>query len=306
MSNKKVVQVIVNKSWEFEPFFDALTNSKLRPKSLPYPSYVSTQDEIWEKPRAVYENLENIEVIVRCIENMMKPGESAEYYSNSEEKAKYLPKHIQEDCPDFVISVSTAESTPDILPKGTDSINGSVIMGGNFFMYDAAKYNPVQPSPSGLGVVDFQANNVKASFYKAVTPNLASCTKKFIPQKFERCDEMCCKADTDYTSIGVVNIVQYEGYQQGDPAAYHTFLKQRSSSDYIPVSIETTHGIVKMVVGQTFPQRSVPTLFVSPITDRYEHFADDVDDVQNYIAAFNSGIAVGELLAAINENPSII
>lgn len=52
----------------------------------------------------------------------------------------------------------------------------------------------------------------------------------------------------NYTSISVVNIINYRGHVQGDPAAYKK-CKSRFSKQYdIPASIETTHGIVRMIV----------------------------------------------------------
>lgn len=44
------------------------------------------------------------------------------------------------------------------------------------------------------------------------------------------------------------------------------------------------------------------------ITRRYLHFNDELgtDGLQNYIAGFNAGVAVGELLLEIDNNPAII
>jgi hypothetical protein len=39
-----------------------------------------------------------------------------------------------------------------------------------------------------------------------------------------------------------------------------------------------------------------PIIFISPVTDRFGHFADDVSSVQNYVAAFNGGVVLRELL----------
>lgn len=41
--------------------------------------------------------------------------------------------------------------------------------------------------------------------------------------------------------------------------------------------------------------------FLSPITDRLNHFNEDVTDTQNYVSAFNGGLALGELLCALAE-----
>lgn len=57
-----------------------------------------------------------------------------------------------------------------------------------------------------------------------------------------------------------------------------------------PVSLETTHGIVAASAGV------IPTIFMSPITDRYTKFAEDVDVKQNYVAGYNAGVTVAVLL----------
>lgn len=296
---KKIVEVIVNKSWEFEPFFNALVSTKLRAEGLPLPDVINqpVPGEVMYLPRALYNSM-NITIGLRCVENMMDPTDNP---SNSQAKLKYMPEIIRNDHPNIVISVSTAESTPDIMNDNLDSINGSVLIGGNFYMFDARKFNPTQPSPSQLNVAGFQKNSINDSLYNLISPSFSkTVVSKFIPQKNARATEMRCIANPKYASVGVVNIVEYGGYKKGDPAAYNEFVLQLGNSDYIPVSIETTHGIVKMAAGTT------PTLFVSPITDRYEHFDDDVDAVQYYIAAFNAGIAVGELLMQINKNPNVL
>ena len=64
---------------------------------------------------------------------------------------------------------------------------------------------------------------------------------------------------------------------------------------YTANSIETTHGVVKISTS------GEPILFLSPITDRLNHFNEDVTDTQNYVSAFNGGLALGELLCALAE-----
>lgn len=64
------------------------------------------------------------------------------YYSNSEAKVKFIEAILNEDKPHYVISVSTAESTPDLIENPTDSINGSVLLGSKYYMFDAREYDP--------------------------------------------------------------------------------------------------------------------------------------------------------------------
>lgn len=297
MDNKLRIAVIVNKSWEFEPFFNAITNSKLKNAALPLPDQVNlpfTKKGI-DYPLAVYNTMKH-SVQLHCIENWMKPGMPQTYYSNSKEKVPYINNIIHTYHPNFIISVSTAESTPDVMPNKTQSINGSVLIGSKFFMFDARKFNPTQPSPSNLEVQPFNQSQFDSEkFWKPLNDRLHGCADRFIPALNAPANKMICGGSDFLTSIGVVNIVEYAGYAKGDPAAYATFVKTIKPAHLIPASIETTHGIVKMIADK------IPTIFVSPITDRYEHFSDDVDaaGIQNYIAGFNAGIAVSEILAAL-------
>jgi len=60
-----------------------------------------------------------------------------------------------------------------------------------------------------------------------------------------------------------------------------------------PDTIETTHGVVKI-------STEAPIIFISPVTDRFGHFNDDVSSIQNYVAAFNGGVVLRELLWSLS------
>ncbi|MCD8048420.1 MAG: hypothetical protein LUG52_02250 [Clostridia bacterium] len=295
---KKRIEVVVNKSWEFEPFYDALTNAVLRPEGLPLPNIVNPvpKDTYMEEPRAVINGMDNIQVVLRCVENMMDPDANK---SDSYSKMKHMPDILDRDVADMIISVSTAESTPEV--QGDDSkksINGSVLCGGTFFMYDAKDLNE-DPSKTYLEVKIFQSNTFPEELFEVLSGSASELSKaKFIPQRNAGTTDFLCRVDNRYASVGVINISNYALYAEADEKAYIAFNeynKEAYNFPFVPVCIETTHGIVKMCAKNT------PTLFVSPITDRYLHFDKDVTPIQNYIAGFNAGIAVGEMLVALDK-----
>lgn len=296
---KKKITVVVNKAWEYEPFFNALTNTVLRAEGLPDPTdiVVPPIDRVMKEPRAKM-SMENIEVVFRCVQNMMAPDVNK---SNSEEKMKYMPDLLATDSPDLVISVSTAESTPE-LQESHDSINGSVIVGSKFFMSDQRDKDP--SSTSRLDVSKFKMREYpdKIGLFEKINSVADSIVPRFIPQNNARADQMFFVASEMYWSVGVVNIMDYAAYAEGDPAAYSECSESIPNTEF-PATIETTHGIVSMAVNKYRTGGVIPVYFVSPITDRYECFDRDVDaaGVQNYIAGFNSGIAVGEMLLMLNE-----
>ncbi len=297
MSKKKIL-VVVNKSWEFEPFYNALTSATLRPTGLKLPDVVNpVPTDTWmEAPRAVINNMENIQVVFRCVENMMDPEANK---SDSLSKMKHMPTIIQGDGADFIISVSTAESTIESQGGESDyaSINGSVICGSQFFMYDAREFNQ-DPTRPYLDVVEFERTNIPEDFFGMIRGYVATQSiPKLVIQKNSGTEKFLCDGDSKFASVGVVNISNYDLYADADRAAYLKFKElfpDINDEHHIPVCIETTHGIVNMC------SNGAPTMFVSPITDRYERFSVDVTPIQNYIAGFNAGIVVSELLVALD------
>lgn len=286
----KTVEIIVNKNWETEPFLSALTNLKIRPAVLPFPVIINTPKDGNYKSSDVRARIEmhNTTVIVRCIEDLMDPNKNP---SSSEEKYRVLPGYLNEDKPDLVVSVSTAESTPDVQPSG-QSENGSVFVGGAFYMYDARSFDP--SSESNLKITkEYWPNFLVDAIFSLFNKTSTTAVAKFLAPRNSPGTPMKCVASPKYVCIGVVNVTDYTVYAKADPAAYKAYKSKSYPS--IPASIETTHGIVKMSAG------SIPTLFVSPITDRYEKFDVDVTDTQNYATAFNAGVVVGEWLVALDK-----
>lgn len=299
MSDKKKVTVVVNKAWEYDPFFSAITHPFLRPAGLPDPSKINDVKEPMKEPRAEM-HLENMDVVFRCVQNMMDPDVNK---SISEAKMVYMPEYLASDNPDLVISVSTAESTPDIAKALTKfintSINGSVIIGNQFFMSDQRAVDRTKPK-SNLAVNPYAdySEDISDALYSNINKDAERIARKFLPQKNAPAPTMYLLASKKVVSVGVVNIVHYEKYPIADENSLKEFYNTGSLD--CPASLETTHGIVSMAANP-IGGKHVPVIFVSPITDRYLCFSEDVDDVQNYIAGFNAGLAVGEILVMLND-----
>ena len=81
------------------------------------------------------------------------------------------------------------------------------------------------------------------------------------------------------------------------PVTFSAHYPRITETALTAASIETTYGIVKMSATEAAADKQpCPVLFVSPITDRYRHFDDDVDDAQNHIAGYNAALVVGVLM----------
>ena len=306
--SKPKIAVFVNKHFEVEPFMAAMMTLSATNKILPYPSILkipSSGTNRMNDARAHY-TFNNIDVEIWCIEDLMSANVSG---SNSEEKYKVLPDYIRQISPDYVISVSTAESTVDVQTSEDKSVNGSVLFGCHYGMFNVhgMKDDPDPNSGSNLHLNDsddtyvYASSNIHEAMFDLINTKVAGdAVKLFRPQYHAPAGHMICNADSGYLSVGVVNVTDYRAYDKADPAAYEA--AKKNSPTKTPACIETTHGIVNMCTG------NIPTLFVSPITDRYTHFADDVGNsgIQNYIAGYNAGIAVGTLLIQIDQQPKVI
>lgn len=297
----KKILVIINKNWETEPVLNALTNPKLRPAALPFPEVINTPrdgNNRMDQPRALFslprEGEEPLQVVVRCIEDLMAPGVNT---SSSLEKYKVLPQAIADDKADLIISVSTA-NYPD--PKVTH--NGTVILGGNFFIHDGNPDSHDAPEHNLINarVGTFIASNVAPAVFSLVEtinarlhcyPNGMS---KLVPPPNFPASQLVCKGAATFTAIGSINVTDYGCYDTIDAQALEEFAAA-APEGVTANSIETTHGVVKISA------KDEPILFLSPITDRLNHFNEDVTDTQNYVSAFNGGLVLGELLCALAE-----
>lgn len=292
------VAVVVNKRWETEGFLLGLKDSgflpALRVKEANTPAAPWYRMAAWRMKAS----LEQIDLSILCIEDIMPPanGDVPESSgSHSQQKAMLLPGYLRQDAPDLVISVSTAESTPVIQPEGT-SLNGSVVLGGGFFTYDAHRFDST--SPSHLTPPPFAANNVREDIYRLLAGEALcrSAVQRFQTPPNTPARPMRILCDPSYIAVAAINVIHYQAYEQADPAAYTACVSQYG--DKRPATIETTHGLVRSAAG------GKPTLFVSPITDRYRHFNMDVDPAgkQNHAASHNAGVTTALLLYELDKN----
>lgn len=290
------IAIIVNKNWEVEGFLAGLKESGFLSGILIKEQHTPPTPCLRMSEWRMNASLEQLDFTIRCIEDIMPPADSRvpeTSGSHSQQKAMLLPGYLRDNDADLVISVSTAESTPSIQPKGT-SLNGSVVLGGGFFTFDAHRFDP--QSPSNLKAPEFKSNNVDMRIYQLLTsPKLqAETVKRFQTPPHSPAKPMQILSDPNYISVGAINVIHYQAYEQADPEAYLACV--RAHGDKYPATIETTHGIVRMAAD------GAPTIFVSPITDRYKCFAEDVDPQgkQNTTASYNAGVTVAMLLRELD------
>ncbi len=229
-----------------------------------------------------------------CISYLFENGENS---SNSEKKYEHLKKLIATEKPDYIISVSTSESTSEM--QGNGPVNGCVIMGTKFYAKDCRDMD-VPKAQSKLEVLDYAENYpLFYNFYNLINANQQTLTDGMRPVKNYSANTLSCITDYKYVSLGVVNITNYACYKDADPATYKEFKGKSEYKDYIPEGLETTHTVVKKAAKEAIAEKDIPVLFVSPIVDRYERFDDDVDGKwgeQNRKSSFNAGVVVVNML----------
>ena len=236
-------------------------------------------------PRAILNlnpgTAQELRIKVWCIQDLIPPESS----SSSEEKHGALVPVIKADNPELIIAVGTAG-----YPSAT-SFNGSVIIGANFFIHDGHPGNQWS-NLKHPDIGKLQISNVNSELFGLVNREFRNSVEpKLISPPREPAEPPVCLASKAYTAISTINVTDYTEYNWVDDEAVTHFRKESK----LPVSsLETTHGVIKLC-----SDRSI--IFISAITDRIGYFDSEVNPTQNYVASFNAGIVLGQLLISLNE-----
>ena len=294
------IMVLVNKSFEY-PGYRAGVESRITSGKLKDYSVLARDTSVGPQkqgPTCVYQVAGHI-IREFCInylfpadEDPAKPSVS----SNSEKKLELLKTLIEKEKPDYIISVSTGESTPFDQDKYSDnnSVNGCVFIGTRFFACDCSEDDPDTESHLDIAKCKWtpESKPICEKFYSLLEK--ADLSEGMIKVPNSPGSPLDIYAGDIFTSLGVINVMNYKCYSKADQRTYLEFTK--NNWVYIPVSLETTHAVVKMAAGE------IPVLFVSPIVDRYESFSTDVEDSwgnQNLFSSYNAGVAVTNMLSYI-------
>ena len=291
------ILVVANKSWEADPLVSVCLNPKLRPTSLlnwspgaagifSTPGNGARPSGVAPAPRCICTSGSST-IEVWCIEDWM--GNS----NHSSSKVK-----IQEALPtifgagkqpDFVVAFGTA-NFPD-----SDTANGCAVIGSNAYLFNPYREPPPglvhdpkddwdDPDAVGHLMTSKEGAGVIAQF--SINPDLRlPIDGRFVPAPTKPATPPVLLPATNYVALSEVNIANYDDYAWSDRFAFEKF---KGSNPAASVgSIETTHGLIRLVAGDAF-------IFVSGITDRLGYFNQDLGPrtaAQNFLAAHNAGIA---------------
>lgn len=242
-------------------------------------------------PRATFA-YKNFSAEVWCVSDLLD-GLSADVQSSSTQKAKRLPAiFAYGNQPGLVIAVGTA-STPSIAVNR----NGGVAVGTSVFMHDGYP-NDGNPA-SNLKSDDFdqliESSISSATFDKLQSMDTVSALNRFLPVPLNPSVSVGISMELGDVALGTINVTNPADYAAKDPLTIQAF--QSLGPKAIPVSLETTHGLIRANAGNS------PFLFVSGIVNRFQQFGTDVaprQDVQNTVGAHNAGVVVAWMLSSLD------
>ncbi len=287
------IVVIANKWFEADPLLFALSNPAARPTTFPHLENLlwprtpqMTVGEIVARPRATLflDPDRTVLVEVWCLQDLMNPFLS---YSNTAEKARVLTVIASYGKPiDFVVAFGTAGSAK----TGID-LNGNAVLGSSVFVHNPYKTpNPSSNWNAGSGMDSVLASPKGAAFLESLQANSSLRNEvevRMIPELRSPAAKLELIIDADATAVSEVNVVDYNDYGKFDEESVNL----ATAAGARPVSIETTHGVIRSILGEPF-------IFISGITDRFGMFNEDVTTPantaypQNLVAAHNAGLTV--------------
>ncbi|MCE1248973.1 MAG: hypothetical protein LWY06_20235 [Firmicutes bacterium] len=308
----KKILVIVNKNWETDPVVNVFFNDKAIPKD--YSVTVAKHPVVRKNPAVLLpririsntaknagknnDTLFLFEAEIWCIQDFMDPERNS---SSSSEKVRVLYQLFEQykktnQTPDFLIAMGTA-GYPE-----PDSYNGCVTIGTQVLINDAHPDNENKDSNwhhNRFGIlVPSDLTKLANGFISQIpysTRYNAEC--RFIPTPLNPVETPRIMAGDKYVALGNVNITDYSDFIWADKHAVEK-ARNKEKMDKI-ASVETTHGIIRMIAEDCLYHSTPPFLFISGITDRVGYFDEEVTPrvyTQNFVASHNMGITLAWLL----------
>jgi hypothetical protein len=293
----KRVLIIANKNWEVEPILGALLNYKIRAKQLRDPDLVHYP---WHflpgttQPRAIWDTFSGITIELWCIQDLMDPKWHS---SSSQGKNTDLPKAInyRPEKPDLIIACGTAAYGNE-----NENNNGCVVIGSNVFIHN---FHPNGENPKSVwdDPINFEkllTSSIEPSFFELLNfSTVKSIEEKLLRPYLNSSDHIQILASKNLLALSSVNITEYGDFACADQIGIDAINK--AGINLRVGSVETTHGVIRL-------QSEAPFVFISGITDRLNHFNDDINgfdfkgniktEAQNFTASFNIGVCLSWLI----------
>jgi hypothetical protein len=281
--------IVANKWWEAAPLVAALQHVNVG------------QDELSAAPTAIYHTgqpcaggsfrpaprliarCNGADVEVWCVQDLMDLSENS---SLTWEKARVLPRILTGDGEQVVVvAFGTAAS-----PSGAGH-DGNVVIGTSVFVHDPFENNEfgekrwAHPQMNQIVASDLQ--NV---FDCLSSEYIAEAERRLLTPVHGAAAPPRVFAGSGLISVGVVNVTDSADYSWTDENALRCFREVAKAA--VTESLETTHGVVRLLLGSRF-------LYVSGIANAVGRFAEEVKGNpyrQNFVASHNAAVATAWLL----------
>ena len=291
------ILIVANKSWEVDPLLAVLTSDYGRPSPFPkmIPPPVATVTMGDGTPKSIPARMAFASATavceVWCIKDLMDPAKSQ---ASSEEKGRVLPSLAAAGSPpELVIAFGTAAT------EDARSYNGSVVVGSKAYVHNPYAESPNPQSNWNPPIVDRVIEEDDPSVSKQIILLLGGERRPFVEQRLLRpplnpADPPVLLPSSAAVALSNVNITDPDNYVWADEEVTKAF--SRSAGNNTVGSIETTHGVIRLVLPS--PQ----FLFVSGIADRLGYFNMEVGPrlyAQNFVAAHNAGVAMASMVPAL-------
>jgi hypothetical protein len=294
----KRVVTIVNKWWECLPVLGTLLNANATPANFPWPTTLAPakpppaplNPAPAPVPRAIF-TMNATSVEIWCIGDLMVQTTAARQ-SSSEDKAKFLPSVI--GTPDMVVSVSTASSSDSVT-----SLNGCVEIGTKVFMHDGHPLSDPNPiSEWYVGPFDTVIDSpLSARGFQSIFQSIpATLQGRFSAVRNLPAAQLTANPVYENTALCTINVSNPSEYNAKDTLTVNAF-RTAGNASAIPVSIETTHGIVRTAT-------SSPFIFISPIVNRLLMYSQEAAAnlfPQTTAACMNAGVTLAWLLTSLDQ-----
>lgn len=284
------LHVIANKNWEVEPLLNAFLTRKIY-KNIDLPDKIIfplKNSEPILKHRAEFNTRNNITVQISCVQDFILDPSKEKSSQYKYEVA--LPILFENEDSDLIICFGTAGYPEDI------EINGSAMMGHNFFIHSGRDDNPESKLKlEEEGKVFGEASVITKNIYTVLAPDknklpITSYLQQ-IPENPKK--KPTAVATSTNVAISVINITDYDDYIWADKDGLDRYksvdTKRRAAS------IETTHGLIAVYAKKL----KMPSMWVSAITDREGFFDIEVNPMQNYMCAYNAGIVMAKVIDSL-------
>jgi hypothetical protein len=203
--------------------------------------------------------------------------------------------------PALTVAVGTAASAVQ-----DPALIGCVAVGTSIFMHDAGPLQPNNPSNWQGAAFDtvIESTITDAMFAGIAKLDTNAALTAFLPMPIRNpnpgdppLSPQAISIGLGDVGLGTMNITDYHYYDVADKATLDSFA--RCGGGQKAVSLETTHGVIRMAAGQS------PFVFVSGIVNRCLMMSTDAQprlSSQDMAGGHNAGVVVSYMLASLNAN----